>query len=536
MKCKRADREPAVKRRLIWEINGGYTMKLNRILTKLYIIPIFILLAITFVYSIRKSTYFEVNLENETPSYMYDPIGIMLAALAFSVGIFLCLYHFVLKKRGNRAVLRILGITWGILLSFLAIYIYRCGVSSDALHVNRFALEFLNGNYDIFNTDSYLKIYPYQAYMASYFELIYSIFGINNFIAAQIINVIFIGLMLWGLQLIASEVFEQEGVDRLLPIVSMLYIPLYLYSTLIYGDIPGLSLGIWAIYFVVRYLKTNRWQFNIPVAILFCLAVMVKENSKILIIAYGLIMLLKIFEDRKWTRLLLAALVVCISLSGTAVMKQVYMNKAGLEEFPTGTPTLSWVVMGIQDSDESSHGCGWYNGYTISVYQESDYNYDVANEKCKQAIAEAAKEHLSNPGHAAYYYIKKWMSSWNDPEFMIQQLTEWNSRHSENKIPLSDEFIYGQGRTILFWIMNLAHMVVLLFAAVGTFGIIRHWSLPKAYILLNVCGGMVFHEFVWETSGRYIHPYYVLLMPVAGYGCYLLCSFGEEIQKRAKIS
>lgn len=503
-------------------------MKVNRILTKLYMIPISILLGITFLYSIRKSTYFELNLENETPSYANDPIVIMLLVLVGALFLFLCLYQLASKGKIKKNVVRIIGIVWGVMISALAVYVYRCGVTADAGHVNRIALEFLDGNYELFTTDNYLKIYPYQAFMAVYFELVYSLFGINNYLALQIINVVFIGLMLWGLQLVTAEAFEEECVSMLLPFVSMMYIPLFLFSTLSYGDIPGLCLGVWAIYFTIKYLKTDKWQYNIPVAALFCLAIIVKENSKILLMAYGIIILLKAFEDKKWLRLLLIVGVVCISLAGTAVIKQVYVKKAGIEEFPKGTPTLSWVVMGIQDSDESSHGCGWYNGYTINIYEECGGNYDAANEKSKQAIIEAAKGHLSNPGHAFYYYVKKWMSSWNDPDFMMQQLTEWNSRHSENKIPLTDVFIYGQGRTVMYWIMNFCHMVVMFFAFCGAVGVIKNWSLVKAYILLNVCGGMAFHEFVWETSGRYVHPYYVLLMPIAGYGCYAFCQLTEK--------
>lgn len=516
-------------------------MKLNRILTKLYMIPISILLGITFLYSIRKSTYFELNLENETPSYSNDPIVIMLLVLVGASFLFLVLYRFIVKGKIKKSVVRIVGIAWGVIISALAVYVYRCGVSSDAWHVNRFAEAFMAGNYELFTTDKYLMIYPFQAFMAVYFELVYTLFGINNYIAFQIINVIFIGLMLWGLQLVTAEAFEEECVSILLPVVSMMYIPLFLFSTLSYGDIPGLSLGVWAIYFTIRYLKTDKWQFNIPVAVLFCLAIMVKENSKILLMAYGIIMLLKVFEDKKWFRLLLMVAVVCISLSGTAVIKQVYVNKAGIEEFPKGTPTLSWVVMGVQDSDESSHGCGWYNGYTIDIYNECGGDYEAANEKCKEAIAEAVKGHLNNPGHAVYYYVKKWMSSWNNPDFMIQQLTEWNSRHSENKIPLTDVFIYGQGRTVMYWIMNFCHMVVMFFAFLGAVGVVKNWSLVRAYILLNVCGGMVFHELVWETSGRYVHPYYVLLMPIAGYGCYVFCRRVQKVtehfgKKKAPIS
>ncbi len=503
-------------------------MKITKILTKLYMIPLAVVTVFLVYCSITRSTYFELNLELETPSYMKDPVWLMLLVLVLSLVIMWAAYLIVRRDRVSVGAFRTVSLLWSGLLSSLAIWVYRCGVTADAMHVNSIALDLLDGNYNILNTNEYLKIYPYQIYMAEYIRLIYSIFGRENYVAVQVINVIFIMLLVFALMLITHELFENEKADKWIAVISMLYFPLYLYSTLCYGDIPGLCLGAWAIYFTVRYLKSDRWINLVPVAFLFCFAIIVKENSKILLMAFGIIMLLKCFTDKKWGRLLFAAAVVIIGLSGTFTIKQITAKKAGLENFPEGTPTLSWVVMGIQDSNEATTGCGWYNGYTINIYKEYGGDVELANAKSIDAIKEAAIAKIQDPKHAVYYYFRKFNSSWNDPSFMMQQLTEWNSRHIDNRTKVTDFFIYGQGRTILFWIMNFTHMIIVFWAAVGAIAVIKNWSLERAYLLLNVLGGLLFHEFVWETSGRYVHPYYVLLMPVAGYGLYVGYSFISE--------
>ena len=522
-------------------------MKLVEKLTKIYMIPLAALLVFLFFCSLTQTTVTALYQDNEHPSYMKDPVLLMLLVLALSLVLLYVICRYVIRNQKIRTgSLRAAALVWAAAWCLFAVYVFRCGVSSDGMNVNILAGNLLDGDYQAILDNPYFQVYPYQIYMAEFFAFVYRIIGRDNYIVFQLMNAVLIILAMLALQKITDEIFKggketacktagaaaETGTEtgRWLPVISMLYIPLFLFSALIYGDVISLCLGLWAIFFTLRYLQTDRWQYLIPTAALFCLAVITKENTKIMLMAFFIIMVLKTFTDRRWLRLVLAGAVVVIGLSGTFTIRQAVTRQMGLDSFPEGTPLLSWVVMGVQDTDESGVGCGWFNGFTSNVYEESGRNPELAAELSKEALKEAISFQLQHPKHMIYYYYKKFISSWNDSSFMIQQLNEWNSRHSENKIPLSDVFIYGSGYTFLFWLMNFCHLIVTFFVAIGGIAVLRKWSLPAAYLLLNVTGGVLFHEFVWETSGRYVHPYYVMLMPVAAYGCCVFYRWAGKIK------
>lgn len=94
---------------------------------------------------------------------------------------------------------------------------------------------------------------------------------------------------------------------------------------------------------------------------------------------------------------------------------------------------------------------------------------------------------------------------------------EWNSRHAENLSPLADFFIYGTGRNILYGIMNVYHFLLFLCTGVFCWFSRKSWSLEKAYFILNIFGGFLFHM-IWEAQSRYILGYFVLMLPLAAFG------------------
>ena len=50
--------------------------------------------------------------------------------------------------------------------------------------------------------------------------------------------------------------------------------------------------------------------------------------------------------------------------------------------------------------------------------------------------------------------------------------------------------------------------------------------------MLYTIGGMLFHEFFWETKARYVPTYVYILVPVAAAGIYRVCERIEAIQKK----
>ena len=115
------------------------------------------------------------------------------------------------------------------------------------------------------------------------------------------------------------------------------------------------------------------------------------------------------------------------------------------------------------------------------------------------------------------YMYKKFTSQWNMPTFMSLITNEWNSRHAENLSSVALFFIYGFGRDILYSIMNFYHFFMFLCCGVYCRFSLKEWSLERAYFVLNIFGGFLFHM-IWEAKTRYVLGYFVLFLPLAAWG------------------
>ena len=125
------------------------------------------------------------------------------------------------------------------------------------------------------------------------------------------------------------------------------------------------------------------------------------------------------------------------------------------------------------------------------------------------------------PQIRASFFYRKFISQWNDPGFQSQITNEWYSRHRDDHSSLALYLIYGNGRLILEGLMNIYHFIILSGACAGTFFCIRSRSLSAAFLILCVFGGYFFHMF-WEAGGRYGLGYFVLCVPIAAYGLWML--------------
>ena len=132
------------------------------------------------------------------------------------------------------------------------------------------------------------------------------------------------------------------------------------------------------------------------------------------------------------------------------------------------------------------------------------------------------------------FFYKKFTSQWNAPTFQSMITNEWASRHVDNLSPVANFFIYEQGHNILYNIMNTYHFLIFLCSSLFFIFERNKWSLCKAYFILNIFGGFLFHM-LWEAQSRYILGYFVLMLPLAACGCNYLFTFISS-KTKSKVS
>lgn len=487
-------------------------------LTYFYMIPLWMMFVINCFFSWFKTTYFELYVYNEVPKYKSDHPAILLILMS----IFLLIAYKgskLLEKRNISAkCLVLVACGWALLLSSFFVLLFRCQVTCDSKALSDCAVAFMQGNYEAFAKGEYLHHYPFQLGLVALLELVYRIFGVENYLVFQFLNVIAIVSIIGLMNLITGELFEDERVRNLEAVISFGMLPLFLFATFIYGDIIGFAFGIGAVYCAIKYIKEDKLRYLLIACGLFMPAVIVKSNIYVLLMAFVIAIVIKMFQNRKWWLIPLSLAMILFSSVGADGIESMYAKRAGMDEMWEGTPKAAWVAMSLQEANEENNGCGWYNGYNWHVYENTDFDETATTEVCVENIKESLGRFLHNPKDAVYFFYKKFVSQWNAPTFQAMITNEWYSRYNESRYPLADFLIYGTGRTILYQFMNFYHLFIFITSAVGCWYTIKNWKLERAYFALNIFGGFLFHM-IWEAQSRYILGYYVMMLPFAAIGC-----------------
>ncbi len=488
--------------------------KLTRILTYFYLAPFAAMIGFNVVNSLLRTTYFDLYAVMETARYKWDNPVVVLACSAMAAAL---IYLFVKSEKLKGINIEKFALAYSVLMSLFVVLLFRCVVTCDSALVSDAAVGFLQNNYDAFEQGQYLYRYSFQVGFAALLELIYFLFGVENFIVFQLVNILSVYVILKMLGKITAELFENEKICRIEAILSMGMLPLFLFSTFVYGDIIGWGFGVSGIYFMIRYLKTDRWQNLLKMAALLSAGVIVKSNINILVVAAVIAVLLHTIQNKRFKMLIWIPAIVLISQVGMWGIEGIYAARAGLEQFPEGIPKIAWIAMSMQEGDEGGYACGWYNAYNWNVYEENQFDQALTTQACAENLKESLEKFWSEKRFAVNFFYKKFTSQWNAPTFQAMITNEWNSRHVENLSPLAEFFIYGTGRAVLYQIMNVYHFFMFLCTGIYCFCFRRNWSVEIAYFVLNIFGGFLFHM-LWEAQSRYILGYFVLMLPLAAFG------------------
>ena len=489
------------------------------ILTLCYMIPAGIILMFNTLFFFLQTTYMELYQDTEKPLYKADsPVLLLLLAVLF-IGLAKFLYQ---KCQINDKLCRSFektALIFSAVLCMLIIFIYRVHVACDSESLSEIAIAFLKDDYSGFSGDSYLAHYPHQLGMIAFLEIIYFIFGINNFTVLQFINMIAIFSVIFFLHRITEKLFHDLKIRMMLSLLCIGMLPLYLYVTFIYGDVPGMGFAAPAIYYVIQYLETKKRRVLIPASLCMCFAILFKSNNTVILAAAVIILVLFSIKEKDWFSLVFAAVLFLLPSIGNSCIDSYYAHAAGIAKIPDGIPKIAWVAMGLQENEYIENG--WYNSYNWVVYSQCGLDTAKTTEVCMDSIKDSMHSFLAAPKSGLHFFYKKFISQWNDPGFQSQITNEWYSRHRDDHSALALYLIYGNGRLILEWFMNVYHFFVLLGASICVFVQMKKRSITVSFLILCVFGGYFFHMF-WEAGGRYGLGYFVLCVPMAAYGLWKL--------------
>ncbi len=517
----------------------------------IWLIPTAILIAGLTLYTFTKTIRYTLRDELDRADVMDTNLLLMLISCTLVLILFRLFFQYV------SAHLPTLFFVLFPLVTALAVSLYLIfsvhGLAvNDALALDGIVNRFMDGDFsDLTQKGSYLCTYPFQLGYVFYGQLIAILFGESNFIAYQILNLISILLTLYFLQKITKELFEDTLTSQIACLLSGGMLFLFVYSTHVYSDIPSLFPQTLAIYTTIRYLRTHRFRYMIFTAASLGIAIVLKNNAYIALIAIELILFIDVFyridNADSFPHLLIKSFLVggLILLCGIGMPKLVrhgYAAVAGIAEndIHDGVPSSTYFAMGIQETDQGQSG--WYNGYNARTFAEHNYDRQATDAAARQRFSEDFSALVANPSHMAYFYAKKFLTQWGDASCISMRNLELASRHVEGHSSLTISIIYGNGRELFYQIMQLYHAVTLigfLWFFITLFRSFHNQAkdiprnlntsdiyprfLSQSFLILFIFGGMVFHE-LWEASSRYTMRYFIFFVPFAANGIRKLIS------------
>jgi len=369
---------------------------------------------------------------------------------------------------------------------------------------------FLNGDTAMWEQGGYFYLYPFQNGLLLLFAPIKLVFKELTYGVVQGVNILFIWLIALGMYKIALRYFKETV--AVCTYMSVLYFfPLWGYVKYFYGNVIGLGLIVWAVYWISEYIETNRISSVMKVLVASLLAIICKSNFSIFVVAIVLVLWLEAISQKQWKFLVAGLLLLGATVFGMLGPSWIVHLLTGCVT-NQGVPSIQWVMMGVR---ESSVAPGWYNGDTVEWFAENGYSVEVSKQKAWSEIRNAMQVFDRDKEYMIRFFARKFASIWNNPAFEGDALVRKGNLHGTLSYWMKD-ILYNGGffNTILMLFLDIMQSVYLFGVILYFICFRKEYEVKRAIPLIALIGGVIFHTF-WEAKCQYTITYYVCLLMYA---------------------
>lgn len=386
-------------------------------------------------------------------------------------------------------------------------------VVGDSVHVCNLAQTFYRGDVTEFLPNmtylgiplsQYMQLYTQQIPIAFVFSVFFRIIHFDIMEILRIINVLSNIFIIVAIYKISIQLSKKYVVNKILLFILILtFISLLILSTFIYGDIPGLALCLFAVYFIMRYTETEKIKYFIFSCICMMIAYMFRMNSLIFIIAIVIYLLLNLLKKRKCKILkrnliyiVIIGIYIIISITPSSLIKKYYLSKYDLDS-NMSYPTISYILMAME---ESPRGNGWYNE---DIAKKAVLDPNNIKAEYNKKVYDRLKFFSTHLDYTFDFYIKKITSMWTENTYSAIR----NSITNDNKITNTYIGIITFYQKALLVLSSICSIIFLIKNR-------KQLSLEIILLITIFVGGFAFH-IIWEAKSRYIIPYIIILIPIA---------------------
>ena len=333
--------------------------------------------------------------------------------------------------------------------------------ANDQEMVWQMAEALATGDFSAYGSDSYGWVYfqtcPYQGAMALFMEPFIRLFGDGALRAWSLFGAISAPASLLALCCSAKEFGAKPRTQLLCAVLCLLFVPIPMYASFVYGTLPAPAMVLWGGYGVLRFIKGGK--------------------------------------------------------PGWLVLP--FFNRAPIP-YSSGMPASATVLMGIHSG--TYYGPGGYDASSWELFWANNYDTNTTNAAAVKGIREYIATYLRNPKEVKFFLQKtawQWLDPWfealtmNGPSITVAGGAGWLAT------ALAGGVLFAPVQALLRALLTFVY----LFAGVGTLELRRKTDGSVWAQLLGIAffGGFLF-QLVWETKSRYCFPFFVFLLPLAALG------------------
>lgn len=494
--------------------------KTSVVLSKIaYIIGALILLTLAmsaFHYSFYMNLYYYegISFIAEGPdSRVKNLIMIVLAFLA----LFLFSKLFFIKCKSDEGKFKRLFIVAGgfsvLLLSGLIFFVCktRFAIECDQYEVFSRALQFAAKDYSPV-ADYYLQMYPQQLGLA-FFESFFLRFTSDHLIF-QIINAVFISASVLLIPLLSKELFNKPEISLFSWSLIVVNFPLYYLVSFVYGDIFMIFSSLFISYLAVLWIKKSKWIYFVLMIVDAMIMIPIRKNSIIFLLALAITLLVVSLYNKKLLPIVLAATILVVPLLFNSLIVKGY-EKKGNTTIDNEMPAINWVAMGLYDAVNPGYSVGVYNMFNELTYFGAGSNKEASKAAAMEFINKRINEFKEDPSRGYQFFRFKTLEQWTEPTFSSIDSTVGLHKYCWEEVKFTYDF---HTLDTMSRIMNYVQSVVYFFALVYVVILVITERKPEQLLLpVAFIGGFLF-SIIWEASGRYVYPYFIMLIPLAAAG------------------
>ncbi|MCM1175272.1 MAG: glycosyltransferase family 39 protein [Blautia sp.] len=348
------------------------------------------------------------------------------------------------------------------------------------------------------------------------------LFG-DHLYSFQILNLLAVLVIYYCISKGAGLLFHNPVIEMLTSFLLMLFYPLTVYMTFIYGTLLSIAFTSVGLYAAAAWQETGKIRYAVMLVIAFPLGILMHQSAAIGLMAAAVYLLLDGRKGRLSQNIIIIVIAAGMVFGSMKAVNFIYTEITGVPRDADSIPVTCTIYMGLT-STEGSGGPGSQDGSYGDIFVENNRDGAAANRDAIQRILTVAEEYLTGE-RSLRFFLEKTEYQWLDPTFgarkiiRMESVEEGTMAHAE----AFTAFYNSPFRTLLFK-LSIGGMLLLYCTALLTGGFaaydVKKYPL-MALFQLYIIGGSLF-QLLWESLSRYCLGYYIWLIPMSAAGMYML--------------